>query len=84
MPELRKGLNIRRHFQDGGEDTEIIFLPTNTSEYIYTWNHSYRTSTECCKKTTDFKTGKLISTKWGKTREERKKMDKGNGMRPAI
>lgn len=62
---------------------EIIFLPTNTSEYIYTWNHSHRTPTECCMTTTGFKKEADLP-KWGKAREGRKKMDKGNGMRPAI
>ena len=63
---------------------EIIFLPTKIKEYIYTWNNSYSTSIECCKMTIGFRKGKLISIKWGKAREKRKKWDKGNGMRLAM
>ena len=46
------------------------------------WNDSYRTSTECWQKTSDFPKGKKIPTYLGRAKEKRKNRDKKLGMGP--
>ena len=51
---------------------EITFLPTNTPKYIYTWNCSYRTPTECWQKTSDLPKGKKLPTYLGRAKKKKK------------
>ena len=51
--------------------------------YIYMWNNSYRTPTECWQKTSDFPKGKKLLTYLGRAKEKRKNRDKRIGMGPA-
>ena len=39
---------------------EITILPKIHQKYVYMWNNSYRTPTECWQKTSDFQKGKKI------------------------
>ena len=39
-------------------------------KYIYTWNNSYRTPTECWQKTSDFPKGKKLPTYLGREKEK--------------
>ena len=57
---------------------EINFLPTNTSEIHLHVNNSYRTPTECWKKTSDLPKVKKIPTYLGGTKEKRKKQRQRN------
>ena len=67
---------------------EITFLPTNTSEihqkYIYMWNNSYRTPTECWQKTSDFANRKKRPMYLGRAKEKRKNRDKRTGMGASL
>ena len=47
-------------------------------KYIYMWNNSYRTPTECWQKTSDFPKGKKIPTYLGRAKEKRKKQRQKN------
>ena len=42
-------------------------------KYIYTWNSSYRTPTECWQKTSDLAKGKKLPKYLGRIKEKRKK-----------
>ena len=53
--------------------------PQIHQKYIYMWNSSYRTPTECCQKTPDFLKGKKLSTYLGRAKEKRKSTDKRIG-----
>ena len=53
-------------------------------KYIYVWNNSYRTPTECWKKTSHFPKGKELPMYLGRTKEKRKNRDKRIGMGPAL
>ena len=57
--------------------------PQIHQKYIYMWNSSYRTPTECRQKTSDFPKGKKFPTYLGRAREKRKNRDKGIGTGPA-
>ena len=57
--------------------------PQIHQKYIYMWNDSYRTPTECWQKTSDFPKGKKLPTYLGRKKEKRKKRDKRIGMGPA-
>ena len=52
-------------------------------KYIYMRNNTYRTSTECSQKTSDFPKGKKIPTYLGRAKEKRKNRDKRIGTGPA-
>ncbi|XP_060024874.1 cyclin-D1-binding protein 1 isoform X1 [Lagenorhynchus albirostris] len=52
-------------------------------KYIYTWNNSYRTPTECWQKTSDLPKGKKHPTYLGRAKEKRINRDKRIGMGPA-
>ena len=52
-------------------------------KYIYTWNNSYRTPTECWQKTSDFPKGKKLPTYLGSAKENRKNRNKRIGTEPA-
>ena len=51
-------------------------------KYIYMWNNSYRTPTECCQKNSDFPKVKKTPTYLGRAKEKRKNRDKRIGMGP--
>ena len=53
--------------------------PQIHQKYIYTWNSSYRTPTECWQKTSDFPKGKKIPTYLGRAKEKRKSETKEQG-----
>ena len=57
--------------------------PQIHQKYIYMWNTSYRTPTECWQKTSDFPKGKKIPMYLGRAKEKRKNRDKRIGMGPA-
>ena len=57
--------------------------PQIHQKYIYMWNNSYRTLTECWQKTSDFPKGKKLPTYLGGTKEKRKNRDKRIGTEPA-
>ena len=57
--------------------------PQIHQKYIYMWNNSYRTPTECWQKTSDFPKGKKIPTYLSRAKEKRKNRDKRIGMGPA-
>ena len=46
--------------------------PQTHQKYIYMWNNSYRTPTECWQKTSDFPKGKKLPTYLGRAKEKRK------------
>ena len=52
-------------------------------KYIYMWNNSYRTPTECWQKTSDLPKGKKLPTYLGRAKEKRKNRDKRIGTGPA-
>nr|XP_058911409.1 pyruvate dehydrogenase (acetyl-transferring) kinase isozyme 1, mitochondrial isoform X3 [Kogia breviceps] len=54
--------------------------PQMHQKYIYMWNNSYRTPTECWQKTSDFPKGKKLPTYLGRAKE---KTDKRIGTGPA-
>ena len=57
--------------------------PQIHQKYIYMWNSSYRTPTECWQKTSDLPKGKKLPTYRGKAKEKRKNRDKiGTGLAP--
>ena len=58
-------------------------FPQMHQKYIYMWNNSYRTPTECWQKTSDFPKGKKSPTYMGRAKEKRKNRDKRIGMGPA-
>ena len=57
-------------------------------KYIYTWNNSYRTPTECWQKTSDLpkgkEKGKKLLTYLGRAKEKRNNRDKRIGTGPAT
>ena len=57
--------------------------PQIHQKYIYTWNCSYRTPTECWQKTSNLPKGKKLPMYLGRAKEERKKRDKRIGTGPA-
>ena len=57
--------------------------PQIHQKYIYTWNCSYRTPTECWQKTSDLPKGKKLPTYLGMAKEKRNNRDKRIGMGPA-
>ena len=52
--------------------------PQIHQKYIYMWNNSYRTPTECYQKTSDFPKGKKLPTYLGRAKEKRKKQRQKN------
>ena len=50
--------------------------PQIHQKYIYMWNNSYRTPTECWQKTSDFPKGKKLPTYLVRAKEKRKTRDK--------
>ena len=52
--------------------------PQTHQKYIYMWNISYRTPTECWQKTSDLPKGKNIPTSLGRAKEKRKKQRQEN------
>ena len=52
--------------------------PQIHQKYIYMWNNSYRTPTECWQKTSDLPKGKKIPTYLGRAKEKRKKQTQKN------
>ena len=57
--------------------------PQIHQKYIYTWNYSYRTHTECWQKMSDLPKGKKFPTYLGSKKEKRKNRDRRIGMGPA-
>ena len=57
--------------------------PQIHQKYIYMWNNSYRTLTECWQKTSDLQKGKKLPTYLGRAKEKRKNRDKRIGTGPA-
>ena len=57
--------------------------PQIHQKYIYIWNNSYRTPTECWQKASDLPKGKKIPTCLGRAKEKRKNSDKRIGTGPA-
>ena len=57
--------------------------PQIHQKYIYMWNNSYRTPTECWQKTSDFPKGKKLPMYLGRAKEKRKNRDKRIGTGPA-
>ena len=57
--------------------------PQIHDKYIYMWNNSYRTPTECGQKTSDFPEGKKLPTYLGRAKGKRKNTDKRIGAGPA-
>ena len=53
-------------------------------KYMYMWNNSYRTPTECWQKTSDFPKGKKLPTYLGRAKEKRKNRDKRIRMGPTT
>ena len=53
-------------------------FPQIHQKYIYMWNNSYRTPTECWQKISDFPKGKKHSTYLGRAKEKRKKRRQKN------
>ena len=47
-------------------------------KYIYMWNNSYRTHTECWQKTSDLPKGKKLPTYQGRAKVKRKKQRQKN------
>ena len=58
--------------------------PQIHQKYIYMWNNSYRTPTECWQKTSGFPKGKKLPTYLGRAKEERKNRHKRTGTGPAL
>ena len=52
-------------------------------KYIYMWNNSYRTPTECWQKTSDFPKGKKLPMYLDRAKEKRKNRGKRIGTGPA-
>ena len=57
--------------------------PKIHQKYIYMWNNSYRTPTECWQKTSDFPKGKKLPMYQGRAKEKRKKQRQKIGTEPA-
>ena len=57
--------------------------PQINQKYIYMWNTSYKTPTECWQKTSDLPKGKKHPTYLGRAKEKRKNRDKRIGTGPA-
>ena len=57
--------------------------PQIHQKYIYMWNNSYRTPTECWQKTSVFPKGKKFPMYTGRAKEKRKNRDKRIGTGPA-
>ena len=57
--------------------------PKIHKKYVYTWNCSYRTPTECWQKRSDLPKGKKLPTYLGRTKEKRNNRDKRIGTGPA-
>ena len=49
--------------------------PQIHQKYIYMWNNSYRTPTECWQKTSDLPKGKKLPMYLGRAKEKRKKKE---------
>ena len=49
-------------------------------KYIYMWNHSYLTPTECWQKTSDLPKGKKLPMNLGRAKEKRTNRDKRIGI----
>ena len=62
--------------------TSTSFLQIH-QKYIYMWNSSHRTPTECWQKTSDFPKGKKLPTYLSRAKEKRKSRDKRIGTGPA-
>ena len=58
-------------------------IPQIHQKYVYMWNNSYRTPTECWQKTSDFPKGKKLPTYQCWAKEKRKNRDKRIGTGPA-
>ena len=56
--------------------------PQIHQKYIYTWNSSYRTPTECKQKTPDLPKGKKLPAYLGRAKEKRKNRDERIGAGP--
>ena len=56
--------------------------PQIHQKYIYLWNNSYRTPTECWQKTSNLPKGKKLPTYLGRAKEIRKNRDKRIGTGP--
>ena len=50
--------------------------PQIHQKYIFMWNNSYRTPTECWQKTSDLPKGKKLPTYLGRAKEKRKTLKK--------
>ena len=57
--------------------------PQTHQKYIYMWNNSCTTTTECWQKTSDLPKGKKLPTYLGRAKEKRKNRDRRIGMGPA-
>ena len=57
--------------------------PQIHQKYIYTWNCSYRTPTECWQKMSDLPKGKKLPTYQGRAKEKRNNRDERIGTGPA-
>ena len=68
---------VKGDLQDGGE-VRSPSSPQIHQKYIYMWNHSYRTPTECWQKTSDFPKGKKIPMYLGRAKEKKKKQRQKN------
>ena len=52
--------------------------PQTHQKYIYMWNNSYRTATECWKENSDLPKGKKLPTYLGRAKQKRKKQRQKN------
>ena len=59
------------------------FPPKIHQKYIYMWNNSYKTPTECWQKTSYFPKGKKLPTYLGRAKEKTKNRHKRIGTGPA-
>ena len=76
LPE--KSLRRRKH-----KTRRSPCSPQIHQKYIYMWNNSYRTPTECWQKTSDLPKSKKLPTYLGRVKEKRKNRDKRIGTGPA-
>ena len=74
--EERKKLPKGEDLQHGGGVRCGDHLPPH--KYIYMWNNSYRTPTECWQKTSEFPKGKKLPTDLGKGKRKKKKQRQKN------
>ena len=54
--------------------------PQIHQKYIYMWNSSYRTPTECWQKTSDFPKGKKLPTYLGRAKEKTETKEQGRNL----